>query len=513
MHRVRTLVGVAAVVLLSGCRAGGARLRVDELTNHDRTSGETVFDRRVHLEPEIVRDIPRVPRWCTVLDLRPRYAHVGDAELYYEVEGRGVPLVLLHGGPGATHHYFHPTFSRAARFAQVVYYDQRGCGLSTYNPGAGYTVEQAVDDLDRLRDELGCERWVVLGHSWGGLVAQRYALTYPERVAGLVLVCAELGFEAPLGPGREYEFISEQEQERIRAIQAREDLTLPQLVYNAMRNGDWKRQDHYKPSPEKFARMALYEWCHDTRFRQHVRERERLGTDGAFAGCPIPTLLIESAWDLTWNSAKPEVLHANHPGAQLVLFNASGHSPFDDEPTRFFGVLRAFLSHLPEPDPVAVAQWRTRLAARRERLLASPDHLLRNCTFGWAESREIAQAYSPAWLEKVDAGWPLLRVGFALYDMERYEEALAPLRKLSDVSAAQPLLRAIALVWQGHMLDLLGRRDDALRVYERVVEMGLEDAMQHDQYGLVIAPTPYARERLKTPFQRVENRSEREAPD
>ena len=504
---------LGATCLLAGCQAGASRSAAGDLSNNDRANPETIFDRRVPAQTEIVTDIPRVPRWCSVLGLRPRYVHVGDAELYYEVEGQGVPLVLLHGGPGGTHHYFHPTFACAAGFARVVYYDQRGCGLSTYSPGAGYTVEQAVDDLDQLRQELGVDRWIVLGHSYGGKLAERYALTYPEHLAGLVLVCAEPGFEAPLGPGRENEFLSEPEQERIRTIHARQDLTLAQRVYNAMLSGDWKRQGYYKPSPESFARMALYEWCHDTRFRQQLREVDRLGTEGAFEGYPVPTLILESTWDLTWNSKKPAVMCANHPGARSVIFEASGHSPFDDEPEGFFGVLREFVGKLGTPSPTALAEWKSRFAARRQEQLASPYHLLTNCSYGWAESREIAQAYSPQWLAQVNEPGQLLRLGFALYDVERYEEALAPFRKLHEVSKDEPQYQAMALIWQGHMLDLLGRRDEAVSIYQRVAEMGLTDGFRHDQYGLTISPVPYARERLQTPFQRHENRSERQEPE
>ena len=87
-----------------------------------------------------------------------------------------MPVVLLNGGPGATHHYFHPWFSRAKDFARVIYYDQRGCGLSDYNPGAGYSVFQAVEDLEQLRRALEIDQWVVAGHSYGGYLAQQYAV-------------------------------------------------------------------------------------------------------------------------------------------------------------------------------------------------------------------------------------------------------------------------------------------------------------------------------------------------
>ena len=126
---------------------------------------ETVLDGKVDIHSQIV-EVPKVQRFCELLELSTRFVDIGDCKLYCEAEGHGTPLVLLHGGPGATHHYFHPHFSRAKDFAQVIYYDQRGCGLSEYNKAEGYSVDQAVDDLEHLRTSLGLDRWVVVGHSY-----------------------------------------------------------------------------------------------------------------------------------------------------------------------------------------------------------------------------------------------------------------------------------------------------------------------------------------------------------
>ncbi len=93
----------------------------------DHSQQETVLDEVVTIYDEIVYDVPEVPRWCERLGFKNKRVDIGDAELYVETEGDGVPMVLLHGGPGGTHHYFHPQFSRASNYAQVIYYDQRGC--------------------------------------------------------------------------------------------------------------------------------------------------------------------------------------------------------------------------------------------------------------------------------------------------------------------------------------------------------------------------------------------------
>ena len=99
----------------------------------------------------------------------------------------GVPLVFLHGGPGGgcmPHHrrYYDPSFWN------IVLYDQRGAGRSTpVAELAGNTTQNLVADLERLRVELGVERWLVFGGSWGSTLALAYAQAHRERVLGLVL--------------------------------------------------------------------------------------------------------------------------------------------------------------------------------------------------------------------------------------------------------------------------------------------------------------------------------------
>jgi proline iminopeptidase len=110
-------------------------------------------------------------------------------ELHYEESGtpRGVPAVFLHGGPGggtnaAMRRFFHPGRYR------IVLFDQRGCGRST--PHAELeenTTWDLVEDIERLRTELGIERWLVFGGSWGSTLALAYAQRHAARVSGLVL--------------------------------------------------------------------------------------------------------------------------------------------------------------------------------------------------------------------------------------------------------------------------------------------------------------------------------------
>lgn len=112
---------------------------------------------------------------------------LGDTRLWVEREGSGEPLVLLAGGPANSHLTFHPAFSALADAYEVFYVDYRGRGRSDPADYLTITFEQEVADVEALRKALQLERMHVYGFSYGGMVAQAYALEHPQRVASLVL--------------------------------------------------------------------------------------------------------------------------------------------------------------------------------------------------------------------------------------------------------------------------------------------------------------------------------------
>src|SRR5215203_5269530 len=120
---------------------------------------------------------------------------VGDGQsIYWEVSGdpAGKPAVALHGGPGSGSGVGRRRWFDPARY-RFIQFDQRGCGRSRPHAGdldtdlALNTTHHLIADLERLREHLGVERWLVWGASWGVTLALAYAERFPERVSEMVL--------------------------------------------------------------------------------------------------------------------------------------------------------------------------------------------------------------------------------------------------------------------------------------------------------------------------------------
>lgn len=109
--------------------------------------------------------------------------------LYVEECGNheGIPVLFLHGGPGAGCEPYHRQFFDPKLY-RIVLFDQRGCGRSRpHGALESNTTAALIEDIERIRDELEIERWVIFGGSWGSTLGLAYAETHPKCVLGLIL--------------------------------------------------------------------------------------------------------------------------------------------------------------------------------------------------------------------------------------------------------------------------------------------------------------------------------------
>ena len=282
--------------------------------------------------------------------------------IYYTSLGSGKPLVIVHGGPGASHDYFLPYLLPLARSHRVVFIDERGSGKSEKleDPG-GYTVEAMVEDLESVRIELGLGKIDLLGHSYGGVLAQAYALKYQDNLSHLVLCSTFHSTKEMNGVFRE--ILAKMTPELRNRIQKMESAGLyghgsefernrytDEYMIAAWGEGyfPYLYQNHPDPnySPTAAGNMSwdLYRtmWGSNGEYvidgnLSSVEYGPKLGT------LHIPTLITAGDND----ECSPVLAHEMNgliSGSRLVIFPKSGHMTFVDQPGMFIKAVNEFLA-------------------------------------------------------------------------------------------------------------------------------------------------------------------------
>lgn len=125
-------------------------------------------------------------------------AKIRGTEIYFDIAGMQIEpqgkhliekpvLFLIHGGPGGTHINYKFHSLKLQKYAQLVFIDMRGCGWSKKSKSSEYTLENNIEDIEALRKHLGLKRISILGTSYGGMVAQGYAIRYGKNIDKLIL--------------------------------------------------------------------------------------------------------------------------------------------------------------------------------------------------------------------------------------------------------------------------------------------------------------------------------------
>lgn len=284
---------------------------------------------------------------------------VGDGhQLYWECVGRadGIPAVWLHGGPGSgasvgTRRSFDPSAYRA------VIFDQRGTGrsrplASDQMGGADLTsntTTHLIADIERLREHLGIESWVVAGGSWGVTLALAYAQAYPQRVTAMVLAAVTSGTRTEISwLTRDVGRVFPREWDDFIALvpQVREHGNIPAAYAELLAAPDpgvaqraaqawctWE-DTHvsltpgWTPSPRyadprfalQLARLVTHYWGNDC----FLAPGQLL--DGMSLIGHIPAVLIHGRWDVSSPLQTAWRLHQRWPASRLVVLEDTGHS-------------------------------------------------------------------------------------------------------------------------------------------------------------------------------------------
>jgi proline iminopeptidase len=290
------------------------------------------------------------------------FVDAGGVLIYYKIIGQGDPLMIVHGGPGASHDYLLPYLLPLARSNRLVFIDERGSGRSEKLEDVHqYTVENMVEDVEQVRRALGLGKISLLGHSYGGVLAQAYAFKYQEHLTHLIL-----GGTFYSTSEMNKVLTNEKHNMSPEALQKLEALERAGLFGKGK---DWETGRY----PDDYAKLAwgdgyfpyLYQHRPDPNYDPLSGNtttswdlyREMWGSHGEFIidgnlqsveygdklpGIHVPTLLICGDHDES-DPSLSRFMHEKIAGSKLVVLPQSGHLAFVDQPRMYIKAVSDFL--------------------------------------------------------------------------------------------------------------------------------------------------------------------------
>jgi proline-specific peptidase len=276
-------------------------------------------------------------------------------ETWYRIVGDGepdrLPVLTLHGGPGAAHDYLEPVEALAGTGRRIIFYDQAGCGKSSRTPQEMWTIETFVEEVGVVREALDLERCHLLGSSWGGMLALEYVLrARPTGLASLVLCSSPASIPLWIA-----------ETARLRA-ELPEDIRKVLDEHEAA--GTTESPEHQAAQLEFYRRhLCRIDPWHDGLLRtfalmeenpaiyEHMQGRNEFTVTGTLndwdvsdrlGEIDLPTLVMSGRYD-ECTPAIAEAVHRGIRGSEWIVFEESSHMAFAEEPERFVSVLDEFL--------------------------------------------------------------------------------------------------------------------------------------------------------------------------
>ena len=286
-----------------------------------------------------------------------KYVTVNGAKLWVVLVGHGDPLIIIPGGPGGSHIGYR-VFDSLAKDNEMVYFDGFGRGKSdTAKDVKEYSLDRDIEDIEGLRKALHFEKLNVLGHSYGGLVAQGYALKYPEHVSHLILANTFHSYIM-------WQANDDNSNHEIKTNYPEVWDSLMIIREKGAVSSDPAHQELYAKVPYGF----LYAYNPDnfvSRGRKPYPNSfnsklyyQMVGKDGDFIvgsdignfdyrkqlkNLKMPVLIYGGRYDRVAVPVMMEKYKEYCPQAKFVLFEKSGHNPQIEQPGKLFPLIESFL--------------------------------------------------------------------------------------------------------------------------------------------------------------------------
>jgi proline iminopeptidase len=298
----------------------------------------------------------------SVMPIEEALVDNGGVILYVKSVGRGPPLVVVHGGPGASHDYLLPNLYRLATSYRLVFIDERGSGRSPrLEDLKQYTVEKMADDVEAVRAALQLGRIALLGHSYGGVVVQAYAFKYQANLSHLILASTFSSTrELNEGLARMKQAMPADRRARLEALEKAGLFGKGEIWEHGRYTDEYAKLAWgvgYFPALYGARPDPNYDPLEGNTKNSWDLYREMWGSHGEFVvdgnlkevewvdrlpEIKVATLIIVGDHDES-DPAMSREMNAKIAGSKLVVLPSSGHMTFVDQPDLFVRSIREFV--------------------------------------------------------------------------------------------------------------------------------------------------------------------------
>lgn len=276
------------------------------------------------------------------------YVESEGVNIHYTLIGKGSPILIINGGPGFSSEGFLPMAEKIANLGyQAILYDQRGTGKSVMETrdSSNITMELMNADIESIRKKLGIERWAILGHSFGGMMANYYAAAFPERVSCMIHSSSggiDLGLFSAAGAGV-FSRLSPEDGDSLRYWRTQSQNTPDSEFARKKRNHFMAKAYVFNQEyvPVIAERLEQGDLALNGLVWQDMR---RIGFDckADLREFQSPVLIIQGKDDII-PLELVETAHGVFPHSEIVLLDDCGHYGWLDQEKAYFGAIEAFL--------------------------------------------------------------------------------------------------------------------------------------------------------------------------
>jgi proline iminopeptidase len=272
---------------------------------------------------------------------------INGTKLYYKIIGKGEPVLIIHGGPGLSHDYFLPGLISLRDKYKLIFYDQRASGKSNLNISPeSITLENFVKDIDELRGAFGIKKLNLMAHSWGGMLAMKYASLYPDNIKSLILVNS-VGASSEIATLSNIEiakrFTKEDSIQRSQILNSEEFQKRSSKAIESLMKIGFKHQFYNKTYLDSLNLSLDENYKTNSQLLQNLaKDLKNFDFHSDLETIKCPALLIYGDYDPLTQLAAAKIHESIH-NSELIVLDNCGHFPFIEKQNEFNEVLTNFM--------------------------------------------------------------------------------------------------------------------------------------------------------------------------